>query len=279
MRLRMFTWPVLHWTSWCRRLSHSGGASRTHCLALFPPARMHSLRATHFATSLINPSHDLDMRGRGHGPSAGGWFPPPRSPSHPFWCAYEFELCLGSIRKTKNNNNRRVVVVATQRHHQERRPPARPPGLRGSPSMATREDRRVVLWPAFIDAALTCKEGRRVGKAEAVAAPGIAAMRDSCTRLGFAADLEPGKKYPRDVYTRGRVLVRFFEADGTTPVHREIRTRRQLLRAIVRLIPQDPGGRGGDQAEASAKKQREGAKAAKKPASGSKKGKKKKGKR
>ena len=145
--------------------------------------------------------------------------------------------------------------------------------------MAAREDRRVVLWPAFIDAALTCKEGRRVGKAEAVAAPGIAAMRDSCTRLGFAAELEPGKKYPRDVYTRGRVLVRFFEADGTTPVHREIRTRRQLLRAIVRLIPQDPGGRGGDQVEASAKKQREGAKAAKKPALGSKKGKKKKGKR
>ena len=99
-------------------------------------------------------------------------------------------------------------------------------------------DRRVVIFPAYLDAGLTQEQGRKVAKALAVVQPTVVELRDSAAHLGFEAEVE-SKMYPKDLLRRGRVRVRLKNADGTF-VKPEINTRMKLLRAVAELVPQHP---------------------------------------
>lgn len=64
-----------------------------------------------------------------------------------------------------------------------------------------------VIWPAYLDAALTRREGRRVPLSQAVEEPTVDEIAQAVQQVGYDAVIERDVIYPREFDARGRVLV------------------------------------------------------------------------
>ncbi len=65
-----------------------------------------------------------------------------------------------------------------------------------------------IIWPTYIDAQKTRKQGRVLSKKEAVSAPDIKEMISAARQLGLDPLYEEGKSYPRLWWEhKGRILV------------------------------------------------------------------------
>jgi signal recognition particle subunit SRP19 len=64
-----------------------------------------------------------------------------------------------------------------------------------------------VIWPAYLDASLTRREGRRVARDAAVEDPTVDEIAEAVGQVGYDAVIERDKSYSREFETRGRVLV------------------------------------------------------------------------
>jgi signal recognition particle subunit SRP19 len=71
-----------------------------------------------------------------------------------------------------------------------------------------------VIWPAFLDAARTRAEGRRVSRDQAIDEPTVDEIATAVQQVGYDAVIERDKTYPREYDQRGRVLVN--NADDAT---------------------------------------------------------------
>lgn len=66
-----------------------------------------------------------------------------------------------------------------------------------------------VIWPAYLDAARTRSEGRRVAADLAVEEPSVDEIAKAIQQIGYDATIERDKAYSREPWTeRGRVVVR-----------------------------------------------------------------------
>ncbi|MEM0246218.1 MAG: signal recognition particle subunit SRP19/SEC65 family protein [Desulfurococcaceae archaeon] len=66
---------------------------------------------------------------------------------------------------------------------------------------------RIVVYPAYFDANLTRKEGRRVPLHLAVPSPSLEHIFSTCKTLGLNPELEPDKTYPRCINAKGRIII------------------------------------------------------------------------
>lgn len=66
---------------------------------------------------------------------------------------------------------------------------------------------RVIIYPAYLDANLTRKKGRRVPLQIAIHNPSLEEIFNICKALGLNPELEPDKVYPRNISMRGRIVV------------------------------------------------------------------------
>jgi len=64
-----------------------------------------------------------------------------------------------------------------------------------------------VIWPAYLDAALTRSEGRRVARDAAIEDPTVDEIAKAVQQVGYDAVIERDQTYPREWEPRGRVLV------------------------------------------------------------------------
>ena len=82
-----------------------------------------------------------------------------------------------------------------------------------------------VVWPVYIDAHKTRKEGRILAKGDSVGAPDIKEIVRAAQELGLSHTYEDGKAYPRLWWEhKGRVLIEVNSA------------KREALRQIARAI-------------------------------------------
>ncbi|WP_435332538.1 signal recognition particle subunit SRP19 [Haloarchaeobius sp. TZWWS8] len=66
-----------------------------------------------------------------------------------------------------------------------------------------------VIWPAYLDAELTRKKGRRVPEALAVEEPTVEEIAKAVQQVGYDTVIERDVAYSREGHrTRGRVLVK-----------------------------------------------------------------------
>ncbi|GIL92593.1 hypothetical protein Vretimale_14008 [Volvox reticuliferus] len=111
-------------------------------------------------------------------------------------------------------------------------------------------DRRVIIYPQYIDALKTVAEGRRIPKPLACEDPNVGELHDSCQLLKLESAIE-AKHYPRDWIPRGRVRVQLKGEDGK-PMNPEIPDRRTLLVKLSELVMKHPGRVGGKPRQQSA---------------------------
>ena len=71
-----------------------------------------------------------------------------------------------------------------------------------------------VIWPAYLDAAYSRSEGRRVPLSQAVEDPTVDEIAEAVQQVGYDAVIEREKTYSREFEPRGRVLVQ--GADDST---------------------------------------------------------------
>lgn len=64
-----------------------------------------------------------------------------------------------------------------------------------------------VIYPAYLDAALTRSEGRRVPMQSAVEEPTVDEIAKAVQQVGYDAVVERDRTYSREFEPRGRVLV------------------------------------------------------------------------
>ena len=65
-----------------------------------------------------------------------------------------------------------------------------------------------IIWPVYLDAQKTRKQGRILSKKEAVSAPDIKEIMHAARQLGLDPSYEEGKSFPRLWWEhKGRVLV------------------------------------------------------------------------
>jgi signal recognition particle subunit SRP19 len=65
-----------------------------------------------------------------------------------------------------------------------------------------------VIWPAYLDAAKSRSEGRRVPTGEAVDEPTVDEIAEAAQQVGYDAVIERDMTYPREYEPRGRVLIK-----------------------------------------------------------------------
>ncbi|GLC46906.1 signal recognition particle 19kDa [Pleodorina starrii] len=107
-------------------------------------------------------------------------------------------------------------------------------------------DKRVIVYPQYLDANKTVAEGRRIPKDLACDAPFVSELYDCCNLLKLESAIE-AKHYPRDWLPKGRIRVQLKGDDGK-PVNPEIPNRRTLLLKLAELIPKHPGRAAGGKA-------------------------------
>lgn len=106
--------------------------------------------------------------------------------------------------------------------------------------MATDHDKRVIIYPNYIDSKKKISEGRRIPLDKACENPNVGEIADSCNiGLGLKAEYEL-KFYSRDFLVPGRVRVQLFKPDGK-PCNPEIPNRRTLMLRVAQLVPKHPG--------------------------------------
>jgi signal recognition particle subunit SEC65 len=80
------------------------------------------------------------------------------------------------------------------------------------------------VYPAYLGRMLSRKDGRRLPEGEAVSDATVEEIVDAARRLGFKADAEPEKQYPR----------RFFAYEGRVKVTKRAgTTKTAFLRAVA----------------------------------------------
>jgi len=106
-------------------------------------------------------------------------------------------------------------------------------------------DRRVVVYPAYLDSSKTTAEGRRIAREKAVQGPTIEEIAQAATKVGFACEPED-KAYPRDWLTRGRLRVALRDDTGKL-CSPDVRSRKDVYIKIAEAIrtSQDRVKRGG----------------------------------
>ena len=113
------------------------------------------------------------------------------------------------------------------------------PSLSDDPS-SYKHDRRVVIYPSYINSKCSVAEGRRIPKDCACDAPNVLEIRDVLEKsMKLPCEVED-KSYPRDFWQRGRVRVTLKKDDGS-PLAKEFPTRRAVMMEIARLVPKHPG--------------------------------------
>jgi signal recognition particle subunit SRP19 len=106
--------------------------------------------------------------------------------------------------------------------------------------MATEHDKRVIIYPNYIDSKKKVSEGRRIPLDKACDSPHVGEIADSCNKgLGLKAEPEL-KFYSRDFLIPGRVRVQLFQPDGK-PCNPDIPNRRALMMRVAQLVPKHPG--------------------------------------
>lgn len=104
--------------------------------------------------------------------------------------------------------------------------------------MSFAHDKRMIVYPAYIDSKKTVAEGRRIPKSLGVEEPYVDQMMDSCKLLKIPADIE-GKHYPREWLPLGRLRVQLKAEDGTLH-NSEVPDRRTLMLKLAELVKKHP---------------------------------------
>ncbi|KAA6429867.1 MAG: signal recognition particle 19 kDa -like [Trebouxia sp. A1-2] len=108
--------------------------------------------------------------------------------------------------------------------------------------MVFEHDKRVILYPNYINAKKTIAEGRRIPKdkgKDACENPNVVEMVDCCTKgLKLPAQIED-KSYSRDWLVRGRIRVQLKD-DGGKALVADIPSRTALMLRIAELVPKHP---------------------------------------
>lgn len=105
--------------------------------------------------------------------------------------------------------------------------------------MVFEHDKRVILYPNYINAKKTVAEGRRIPKERACENPNVVEMVDCCIKgLKLPAQIED-KSYSRDWLVRGRLRVQLKD-DAGKPLVADIPTRTALMLRIAELVPKHP---------------------------------------
>ncbi|KAK9794928.1 hypothetical protein WJX73_010067 [Symbiochloris irregularis] len=117
--------------------------------------------------------------------------------------------------------------------------------------MSVEHDRRVIIYPAYINSKRTVAQGRRIPKEKACEDPTAPEIVDCVVKgLNIPGELEP-KSYCRDFFLRGRVRVSLRKPDGTL-TNPNIPNRKLLFLKVAELVPKHPS-RHGKKIPASAK--------------------------
>ncbi|KAL4441202.1 hypothetical protein ABPG77_011439 [Micractinium sp. CCAP 211/92] len=143
--------------------------------------------------------------------------------------------------------------------------------------MSFEHDKRVIIYPNYLDNRKTVAQGRRIPKDLACEAPNALEILDCVTKgLKLEGEAEM-KSYSRDWMVPGRVRVKLRNDDGS-PVNPEIPSRRDLLIKVAELVPRHPGRVNGRPAAVAAAVEKQQA-AASGSGAGSKQQQKKKGRK
>jgi signal recognition particle subunit SRP19 len=89
-----------------------------------------------------------------------------------------------------------------------------------------RKQGRVIIWPAYFDAAKKRTEGRRVAKGLAVPSPRIAEIKDAADRLRLDCELIADVAYPATPWLKTGMLL----------VNRK-EPKEQTIRKIAKQLP------------------------------------------
>lgn len=111
--------------------------------------------------------------------------------------------------------------------------------------MATFEyhkDRRIILYPEYLDVGLTIQEGRRVPKKVACEHPTAKEMADCCRHLKLPVEIQE-KMFPRSCTRNGRIRVELKDGDGNL-ISGSIPNKKVLMQEICALIPKHAGRQG-----------------------------------
>eukprot|EP00879_Flechtneria_rotunda_P003902 GHRR01004142.1.p2 GENE.GHRR01004142.1~~GHRR01004142.1.p2 ORF type:complete len:150 (+),score=45.14 GHRR01004142.1:263-712(+) len=108
------------------------------------------------------------------------------------------------------------------------------------------QDRRIIVYPDYINSTKTVSQGRRIPVDKACDTPTIPEMLDVCN-MALKLPAQPeAKRYPRNwcveigkelSYGRIRVLLR--KEDGT-PVNPEVSNRRELMLKLAEYVKKHP---------------------------------------
>lgn len=94
----------------------------------------------------------------------------------------------------------------------------------------------IVIYPSYLDSMKTIKQGRRIGKDEAVDTPTVSDISSALQMMGMRHVLQPYKGYSRDITALwdnpGRVKVDYSSDDDGN--------KRTLLKALAEKIPTLP---------------------------------------
>ena len=101
-------------------------------------------------------------------------------------------------------------------------------------------DRRVCIYPSYINSQCSVADGRRIPKHLACEQPNVVEIRDVLEKsLKLPCEMQD-KSFPREFWQRGRVKVTLRKEDGT-PLAKEFPTKKALMIEIARLVPKHPG--------------------------------------
>jgi signal recognition particle subunit SRP19 len=72
----------------------------------------------------------------------------------------------------------------------------------------SKEEGRVVIWPAYIDAGKSRSDGRQISKRDAVEKPTVDEIMVAAMEMGLGPEAERDKHYPKEWWEKpGRVTV------------------------------------------------------------------------
>ena len=123
----------------------------------------------------------------------------------------------------------------------------------------------ICIYPAYIDAKKTVKEGRKIPKPLCVENPSYQEIKDVLSVTNLNCVIE-NKIYPRErskeLLNRGRIRLQIKHDDGTA-INPDLASRRQILKYVATTIPQLKGriaNPKGEQIQASSSQQQQGGK-------------------
>jgi len=105
--------------------------------------------------------------------------------------------------------------------------------------MSVEHDKRIILYPAYINSKCTVAEGRRIPVGSACENPNVKEMMDCCVYLKIPSEIEI-KHYPRSWPPSCRIRVQLRQEDGS-PTNPDVPSRRVLMLKIAELVPKHPG--------------------------------------